>query len=83
MKGSRTSVKPSVCFPTWAGAGKVRDTLRGFPPEFTTTAHNNPLLEQFLRWPTVVLLTIRVNCSPFGSKPAHLSGHLPACLSRW
>jgi hypothetical protein len=30
----------------------------GFPPEFTTPAHNNPLLERFLRWPIVELLTL-------------------------
>jgi hypothetical protein len=27
MEGSRTSVKPSACFPAWAGAGKARDAL--------------------------------------------------------
>src|SRR5882724_4062032 len=48
------------------------------PPEFTTLTHNNPLVERFLRWPMVVLLMIGGKCSLFASKPAHISGHLPA-----
>jgi hypothetical protein len=39
--------------------------------------HSNLLLERFLNQPMVVLLNIRGNCSTFGSKVAHLVGHLP------
>jgi hypothetical protein len=50
---------------------------RGFPPEFTKTVHNHPLLERFFRLSMVVLLTIEGKCSRLRAKPAHLSGHLP------
>src|SRR5512142_1887660 len=51
---------------------------RGFPPAFTKTVHNHPLLERFFRLSMGVLLTIEGNCSRLRAKPAHISGHLPA-----
>ncbi len=66
MEGARTSVEPiSPVFPRGLGPRKARDALRAFPPEFTMTAHNNPLLERFFRLSMVVLLNIRANCSLF------------------
>jgi hypothetical protein len=55
---------------------------RGFPPEFTPIAHNNPLLEWFLRLSMVVLLRIGGKCSHFRAKAAHISGHLPCVKGR-
>src|SRR2546426_763018 len=49
----------------------------GFPPEFTKTVHNNPLLERFFRLSMGVLLTIEGKCSRLRANPAHLWGHLP------
>ena|SRR5215472_14331927 len=49
--------------------------------EFTTIEHNEPLQKRSLKRSMVVPLMIEGNCSTFGSKPAHLVGHLPyACM---
>jgi hypothetical protein len=35
-------------------------------------------MERLLKWVMGVLLTLRADCSPVTSKPAHLSPYLPA-----
>ena len=52
--------------------------MAGFRLEFTTTAHNNLLLERFFRLSMVVLLNIEVKCSHLRAKLAKVSGHLPS-----
>ena len=50
---------------------------RGFPPQFTKTVYNHPLLERCFRLSMGVLLTIEGNFSRLRAKAAHISGHLP------
>jgi len=44
--------------------GELVQKAAGFRLEFTTTAHNNLLLERFFRLLMVELLTPRTACSP-------------------
>jgi hypothetical protein len=60
--------------------GSCRESARystRWPPEFTKTVHNKPLLERFFRLSMGVLLNIEGKCSPLRATPAHFSGHLP------
>ncbi len=54
-----------------------RTKPRGFPPQFTKTVYNHPLLEQFFRLSMGVLLKIEGKCSCVRAKAAHFVGHLP------
>ena len=73
---SSPALDPSARFP-WGLTPVKHEMPPVSPPEFTTLTHNNPHVERFLRWPMGVLLMIGGKCSPFASKPAHISGHLP------
>jgi len=60
-----------------------RGKRRGFPPEFTPTEHNKPLLERFFEATRTPVLTLRVDCSLFGLKAAHFSRYLPLACKFW
>ena len=69
MKGSRTPVKPSACFPAWASAGKARDALRADHP-------NLQLPHTTIRFWSGFSDDQWLCCSLFGAN-AHFSRHLP------